>query len=351
MNFCCRFFFLIFAFTSNLIADVKKKAAIVIDYTNGNKVLFANNPDDKRYPASITKVMTIYLLFEAIKNKKITFTTKFKVSKLAAKQVSSKLGIKPGEKISVMNIIKALIVKSANDVAVVAAEGLSGSIKKFCKTMNRKSKQLGMKNTHFENPSGIPNTKQVSSPRDLAKLGIAIFRDFPQHWHLFSTKKFKYNGKTYNTHCKMLHWCRGVDGGKTGYITASGFNILVTAKKERDGKQKRVFAVVMGESSSKERDLYAAKLINTHLNRNTVFPKSTKVNKAKESLLEQIDELKISDQIVFEEEEIPISSTEQRKSIEALLNKLYENDEESIFEEEEIPVASTKSRKASNKKK
>lgn len=341
MYLFCRFlacFFII----SIASADIGKKAAIVIDYTNGKKVLFSNNPDAKRHPASITKVMTIYLLFEAIKNKKINLNTKFKVSKFATRQIPSKLNLKVGEKISVSNIIKALVVKSANDVAVVAAEGLSGSVSNFCKLMNQKSRKLGMKNTHFENPSGVPDPKQISTARDLAKLGMAIFRDFPQHWHFFSNKKFNFSGKTHNTHCKILHWYKGVDGAKTGYISASGFNLLVTASKySKVGQEKRLFVVVMGGVSGKARDLYAAKLMDKGFNGYSITPQNTKLKTAQKSLLEQLSKAEMLDKLIFEEDEVFVSGSKSALKFNNLLDDLYEED--IIEEEESILVNSHKS--------
>ncbi len=328
----CRFLACLFII-SIASANIGKKAAIVIDYTNGRQVLFADNPDAKRHPASITKVMTIYLLLDAIKNKKITLNTKFKVSKFATTQMPSKLNLKVGEKISVLDVIKALVVKSANDVAVVAAEGLSGSVTNFCRLMNQKSRQLGMNNTHFENPSGVPNRKQISSARDLAKLGMAIFEDFPQHWHFFSNKKFTFSGKTHNTHCKILHWYKGADGAKTGYICASGFNLLVTASKySKTGEQKRLFVVVMGGSTGKARDLYAAQLMDKYLKGYSITPQKPRLKTSKKSLLEQVSKAEMLDKVIFEEEEVLVSNSKPVLKFNKLLDNLYKSDEDVVEE-------------------
>jgi D-alanyl-D-alanine carboxypeptidase len=253
-----------------------KKAAAVVDFSNGKKFVFENRMNDKRHPASLTKMMTVYLLFEAIQNGKIGFGTEFVVSKLASRQMPSKINLSVGERITVLNLIKALIVQSANDAAVVAAEGLCGSVSNFCRLMNAKALSLGMRNTHFENPSGVPNSKQISTAKDMMILGMALYCNFPQFWHFFSLKSFKYKGRVYGAHCKILRWYRGADGGKTGYTCASGFNLFVTANRRYKRKlSKRVFVVVMGFGSGKSRDLYAASLMNKYLPSNETGTSAT----------------------------------------------------------------------------
>lgn len=336
-----RFLLCFFIISSTLNATIDKKAAIVIDYTT-RKVLFENKSTASRFPASITKVMTIYLLFEAIKRNKISLNTKFKASKLACNQMPSKLGLKVGEKISVSDIIKALFVKSANDAAVVAAEGLAGSVSNFCKLMNKKCKVLGMSNTNFVNPSGVPDKNQKSCARDLAKLGMALYRDFPQYRHLFCLKHFSYKSKKYNTHCKILHWYKGADGAKTGYINASGFNILVTAARyNKQGKERRLFTVVMGEKSAKSRDLYAAQLMNKYFKDYQIMDQQNLKN-AKNSLLAQINKNEILDQIIMEDEAIFVENTNEKPKIAKLLDELYESDNEDIQEENAILVPASK---------
>ncbi len=324
---------------------VEKKSAIVIDYTNGKKVLFADKADDARYPASLTKMMTIYLLFEAIKQKKISFNTKFKVSKFATQQPPSRLGLKIGEQISVADIIKALLVKSANDVAVVAAEGLCGTVEEFCKNMNAQCKKLGLKNTHFENSSGLPNKKQVTSARDMAKLGMALYKNFPQYWHYFSSKTFTHNKQTHNTHCKILRWYKGADGAKTGYIYASGFNLMVTAAKyNKIGKQKRVFVVVMGGETSKARDMYAAKLMDKYLQTFDSTITSKPSNKqAKKSLMQQVSKSEMIESVVCYDEEIKIGDPKKSaKAYQKYIDDLYKNDDELVKEIDEIEIGKAK---------
>lgn len=322
-----------------LNANTSKKAAIVIDYTNGNKVLFSDRATTSRFPASITKLMTIYILFDHIKKGKITFNTKFKASKFACNQMPSKLGLKVGEKISVLNLIKALFIKSANDAAVVVAEGIAGNVTKFCALMNQKCKLLGMRNTNFVNPSGVPNKKQKSCARDLARLGMALYKNFPQYSHLFCLKQFTYKSKTYSTHCKILHWYKGADGAKTGYINASGYNLLVTAiRYSKTGKAKRLFVVVMGGENAKSRDMYAAQLMDKYFKDYPITNKTQNLKNAKNSLFAQIDKKEILDQVVIEDESVFIENTKGKPKMSALLDKLYETDEEDIIEEESIRI-------------
>ena len=240
------------------------QSTLVIEYTNsGTKVLHQHLANERRHPASLTKIMTVYLLLEALQSKRVKPTTLFKVSKLASMQMPSKLNLRPGSSISVDNCIKALLVKSANDVAVVVAEGLAGSVTNFCKKMNAKAKSLGMTSTHFENPSGVPHPNQITCANDIAKLGVALHKTFPQYWNLLSLKSFTYGGHKYSTHCRILNWYKGSDGAKTGFINASGFNLWVTAKRYKpDGTPRRLFAVVFGGSSGKERDFKAARLMD-----------------------------------------------------------------------------------------
>jgi D-alanyl-D-alanine carboxypeptidase len=299
-----------------------KKAELVVEYGKKEKVIHSAHALERRFPASLTKVMTLYVLFKAISEKKVNFNTKYKVSKYAAIQSPSKLGLKVGEKVQVLDLIKALIVRSANDAAVVIAEGLCGSVSKFCALMNRTAMKLGMKRTHFENPSGLPDPRQVTCAKDIVTLGMALYRDFPQHWHLLSLKSFKYRGKVYNSHCKILRWYRGSDGGKTGFTNASGYNLLVTAEKfNRLGKAKRVFVAVFGGNSSKSRDLYAAQLLNNSFlgygNCRTLKSKNIpSVNHKKKSLSKQIDDAEDS---IVEVDSVPLS---------VLLDELYAEDEE-----------------------
>jgi D-alanyl-D-alanine carboxypeptidase len=252
--------------------QVARKAAIVVDYTANRKVVFSENANDKCFPASLTKLMTAYIFLEEFDSGRITRNTKFQTSRLAANQISSKLNLATGEKVPAIKLLEAICVKSANDAAVVIAEGISGDVRSFVSRMNKTAKRLGMNNTHFENPSGVPNKNQYTTAKDIVILAMSIFKRFGRkYWHFFSQKSCEYNGKKHSTHAKILMWYAGADGAKTGFINASGFNLFVTAQKyDKNGKPKRVFVVVFGRDTSRIRDLYAAKLMNKYLADHTI---------------------------------------------------------------------------------
>ncbi len=231
-------------------------AAVVVDAKSG-KVVFARNADATRYPASLSKIMTLYLLFEDIKAGRVTRDTRLPVSAHAAGRPPSKIGLRPGQSIRAEDAAKVLITKSANDVAAVVAEALSGSESAFAQRMTRKARELGMTRTTFRNASGLPHPEQVTTARDMATLGLAIQRDFPDMYRFFSLRSFTYSGQTYRNHNGLLGSVNGMDGIKTGYIHASGFNL--TAAVERD--RKRIVAVVMGGRTAASRNQYMAALI------------------------------------------------------------------------------------------
>lgn len=237
-------------------------AAMVVDYKTG-KVLFAENPDAHRHPASITKVMTLYMLFEQLEKGRYSLNSPLKVSAFAARQAPSKLGLQPGETIEVEDAIKALVTKSANDVAVVVAENIGGSEPNFAQLMTRKARAIGMSRTQFRNASGLPNPGQITTARDLITLGRAIQDRFPKYYSYFATRSFSYDGAVHGNHNKLLGRIEGVDGIKTGYTRLSGFNLLSSVKA--DGRQ--LLAVVLGGRSGASRDRYMAELIETHLDR------------------------------------------------------------------------------------
>ena len=232
-------------------------ASIVIDAETG-EVLRSRSADIRRYPASLTKMMTLYLLFEALDNGKFSLDSKLKVSKRAAGQSPSKLGLPAGSTIRAEDAIKALIVKSANDIAVVVAEALGGTEVEFAMKMTRKAKALGMSRTSFRNASGLPNRKQRSTARDMARLAQALMRDFPHRYHYFDDQRFRFKGREHRTPNKLLARYRGMDGIKTGYIRASGFNLVASA--ERDGR--RVIAVVFGGKTPRSRNAHMANLLD-----------------------------------------------------------------------------------------
>jgi len=237
-------------------AQAEKYAAFVMDADTG-EVLHSRNGDDARYPASITKVMTLYLLFDAIKAGEIDLNDKMTVSRNAAAQPPSNLKLKAGTKIKVEDAILALVTKSANDVAVVVAEHLAGTEAKFAKEMTAKAVDLGLYNTTFKNASGLPNPLQTSTARDLALLGDALLDNHGDYYHYFSNQRFTWGRMVYKNHNDLIGTVHGVDGIKTGYTRASGFNLLTSA--ERDGH--RVIAVMLGGATAKSRNDHVEALV------------------------------------------------------------------------------------------
>lgn len=234
-----------------------KYASIVVD-ANSGQVITETNADKVLYPASLTKMMTIYLALEAIETGKWSANTKLFVSQRAENQEPTKLGLTTGSRIDAMDAIKALIVKSANDIAVTVAENHSGSEYRFAQEMTRKAKALGMQNTVFKNASGLPDNGQVSSARDMSILAAAIMRDFPQYFQLFNLKSFTYKGVTHRSHNRLVGQYRGMDGMKTGYIRASGFNLVSTATRG----DKRLIGVVFGGRSAQSRNDHMVALMD-----------------------------------------------------------------------------------------
>ncbi|MGF1455428.1 MAG: D-alanyl-D-alanine carboxypeptidase [Alphaproteobacteria bacterium] len=245
-----------------------KYASIVMDELTG-EVLYSRSADLLRHPASLTKVMTLYLLFEEVTAQRLKLTDSFKASKRAAGQPPSKLGIRAGQRIKVRDAIKALVVRSANDVAVVVAENIAGTERKFAQRMNKRAKALGMKKTRFRNASGLPNRSQVTTARDMAILCQRIRKDFPQFMDYFKETKFSWGGRTWRTHNHVLTSYDGADGMKTGYTRASGFNLMTSAR--RHGV--RVVAVVMGGRTASRRDKDMARILDLNYRRIAANPK------------------------------------------------------------------------------
>ena len=237
-----------------------KYAAIVVDANTG-KTLFSSSADAARYPASLTKMMTLYLTFEALQSGKLKTSSKISFSKNAAGEPPTKLGVKAGGSITVETAILSLVTKSANDAATALAEKLGGSEAGFARLMTAKARQLGMTSTIFRNAHGLPNAAQHSTARDMATLGIALREHFPQYYSYFSTRSFKYGKQRLANHNRLLGRIKGVDGIKTGYTRASGFNLVSSVS---DGNR-RIVAVVMGGQTAKSRDKHMAELIRTWL--------------------------------------------------------------------------------------
>ena len=237
-------------------------SSIMVDAEDG-KVIYENNADELRYPASLTKLMTLYITFNALENKRLKLTDKLKVSRVAAGRSPSKLGVVAGSTISVQDAVKAVIVKSANDCATVLAEHFSPNEAEFAKLMTSTAKKLGMKHTTFKNASGLPNSMQKTTARDMSILAMAVYHHFPQYYKWFSQKSFMYKGQKITGHNHLLDTFKGADGMKTGYTAASGFNIVTSAKRGN----KRVIAVTMGHKFLNERDKHAYKMMDLGLDR------------------------------------------------------------------------------------
>lgn len=237
-----------------------KYAGIVVDAKTG-KVLYANNANARRYPASTTKIMTLYVLFEELEAGRLSLNTKMKVSRYAAGRPPTKLGLRTGGSLRVKDAIYALITKSANDASTVIAEHISGSEAAFARRMTRTARAIGMRNTTFKNPHGLPNSKQVTTAADLALLGRAMQDRFPKYYKYFNTRSYTYAGRRMGNHNKLLGRVRGVDGIKTGYTRASGFNLVTNVMRG----DRHIVAVVLGGRTGKSRDAQMVKLINQYL--------------------------------------------------------------------------------------
>lgn len=239
-----------------------KYASIVIDADSG-EVLHASNADARKYPASLTKMMTLYMVFDGLSTGKLKLNQSLPVSRHASRQSPSKLGLRPGQSIQLEDAILALVTKSANDVAVVVAEAIGGSERNFATMMTRKAHALGARKTTFRNASGLPDRGQLSTARDMALLAQALIRNHGDYYHYFSTAKFNYGGRTLTTHNRVMLRYKGADGIKTGYISASGFNLVASAK--RNGR--RIIGVVFGGKSSRSRDAHMVDLLDRGFSR------------------------------------------------------------------------------------
>ena len=232
-------------------------ASIVVD-ADTLDILHARNADDLRYPASLTKVMTAVVVFDALRAGEVTLGTPMKVSERAAKTPPSRLGVKAGTTITVEDALHAILVKSANDVAVVIAEHLAGDVDTFAAHMSARAGSLGMSDTVFKTPNGLPDPEQVSSARDMAKLASFVLREYPEYYRFFGRKRWKWGKRVYKNTNGLLHSHADVDGFKTGFTDASGYNLMVSA--ERDGR--RLIAVVLGGASGKSRNLHMSDLLD-----------------------------------------------------------------------------------------
>ena len=262
--------FLFSCYIANVNAAV---SSIMIDAKSGN-VLYEENADKLRYPASLTKLMTLYLTFSALENGSLKLDDELKISHTAANRSPSRLGLTPGKTIDVETAIVATIVKSANDCATVLGESLAKDEKAFAVLMTETAKKLGMKNTTFKNASGLQHSQQKTTARDMAILATALYHHFPQYYSWFSIQNFEYDGKKYTTHNFLLKDFEGADGMKTGYTASAGFNIVTSAKRDNH----RVIAVTMGHDQQDQRDKKVALMMDKGL---TVASGPTKVDTKK----------------------------------------------------------------------
>ncbi|AZN73364.1 D-alanyl-D-alanine carboxypeptidase [Georhizobium profundi] len=237
-----------------------KYAGIVVDARTGD-VLYADRAQERRYPASLTKMMTLYLTFEALDAGQIAVTDQVPISRHAASEPPSKLGLRVGSVITVGQIMQALVTKSANDAATALGEFLGGSEDGFARLATAKAKSLGMSSTVFKNAHGLPDSRQVTTAHDMARLGLALKEHFPHHYSLFQTRSFRYGGQVFGSHNRLIGSVQGVDGIKTGFINASGFNLVSSV----DHNGKRIVAVVMGGRTGASRDAHMRKLIAEYL--------------------------------------------------------------------------------------
>ena len=265
--------FIVFIQTSTPL--FAKKAAIVIDYDT-KEILFEVNADTLNFPASLTKIMTLYIMFDYLHKNKLSWQTPMKVSQIAASRSPSKLYLEVGSLISVEDAVMALIIKSANDVATVVSEHIAGTEREFAKLMTKYAKKIGMSKTTFKNASGLPNRAQMTTARDIAKLSHSMISNFPQEYKLFSQEKFVWKGKTYKTHNRLMQSYEGGDGIKTGYIKASGFQLAFSAVRQN----RRLIGIYFGGDTGKQRDQRLTILMNKSFNKlNIKTNKSTSTNK------------------------------------------------------------------------
>jgi D-alanyl-D-alanine carboxypeptidase len=238
-------------------SDNPRYGSIIMDAQTG-QILKSRYADKRLYPASLTKMMTLFLTFEAIQRGRLHMNKTLRISQNAVNQPPTKLGVRPGDQFTVKQAILALITRSANDVAVVMAENIAGSEREFAKMMTKRAKSLGMNGTNFANASGLPNAAQFTTVRDMAILSRALMQYFPDYYPLFSTKSFVYKRELVTSHNRLMSSYEGMDGLKTGYINASGFNLAASAVKNN----RRLIVVVFGGRTAASRDAHVAQLLN-----------------------------------------------------------------------------------------
>lgn len=245
------------AFAPPAVMAEPQTSLLVIDAASGQP-LRAVNADRPRYPASLTKMMTLYLLFDALDHKRLRLNSQLHTSRTAAAMPPTELGLTPGRRITVRDAILAITTESANDVAVLVGESLAGSESRFANLMTRKAHALGMRRTRFANASGLPDPAHRTTARDMATLARSLLRHYPHYYHYFGQREFRYGGHTYHNHNRLLGVYPGLDGIKTGFTRASGYNLVASAK--RGGR--RLIGVVMGSSSAGARNQTMARILD-----------------------------------------------------------------------------------------
>ncbi len=251
-----------------LAADAPRRYASIVVDADSLEIIHARQIDEMRYPASLTKVMTLYLTFDALNAGTLMLNEPVRVSANAARTAPTKLGLRQGQTITVENLIQAVAVKSANDAAVVLAERLAGSEAAFAQNMTAKARSLGMMKTTFKTANGLPHPEQLTSARDMAKLSSNILNNHRRYYHYFGQERFRYGGRTYKNTNGLLHWLEGVDGFKTGYTRDSGYNLIVSAQRG----ERRLIAVVLGGASGAARNSHMQDLIERGFNVMGVAP-------------------------------------------------------------------------------
>ncbi len=266
------------------VASFAGSAYFIMDAKTG-KVLASSNADDLNHPASLTKMMTLYMTFEAIHRGKLSWNTRIPVSRFAAAKPPTKLGLKPGGTVTVREAVDGMIIKSANDAAAAMAEALGGSESGFARLMTQKAREIGMRRTTFLNASGLPNMQQWTTARDMSTLAVALINNYPQEYRLFSQTSFNYRGHSVRGHNNLMYRYEGMDGIKTGYTNASGFN-LVSAVRQGN---RRVIGVVMGGATARGRDALMASLLDRYV------PKASSVSSSR--LLASVGGGKVAKQV------------------------------------------------------
>ena len=282
----CSFFLTIMSFSTSAYAN--NSAQLLLDARTG-EVLAAENPDALRHPASLTKMMTVYMVLDAIHSRRLKWDSPVPFSKHASSRPPTKLGVKTGDEITVKEAVLSLIVRSANDSSAALAEKLGGTEENFAAMMTRQARRLGMMSTTFFNASGLPHPQQFTTARDMSTLAIALMRDYPDDYELFSTRSFTFRGRSINGHNNLMYRYKGMDGIKTGYTNASGFNLVSAV--EKDGR--RVVGVVMGGRTAASRDRIMEKLIDANIGK----AESGDLLMASRSVSAQVDLARLGDDV------------------------------------------------------